>query len=110
MAVVAAATNVVAGVGGPPLALWAANADWDAVRQRASLQAVYLGLNAVALPSLGLPDVDARLLVATLAALALGVALGGTLSRRVSERGARRATLALAGTGGAVVLVRALLG
>lgn len=110
MAVVAAATNVVAGVGGPPLALWAANADWDAVRQRASLQAVFLGLNLVALPALGLPDVPAGLLAGTLGAVAVGAVLGAPLSRRLDERTARRCTLALAGTGGAVVLVRAALG
>lgn len=110
LSVVAAGTNVVAGVGGPPLALWAANAQWPVARQRASLQAVFLGLNVVALPSLGLPEVAAGTLAGTLAALAVGVALGVPVAARVSERAARRATLALSGAGGATVLVTALLG
>lgn len=105
-----AATNVVAAVAGPMVALWAANADWRADAQRASLQAYFLGLNCVALPSLGVPRVGTGLLVACLAALALGALLGGPLARRVSEPGARRTTLVLAACGGAVVLLRALAG
>ena len=108
--VLGAATNVVASVAGPVVALWAANAEWEARAQRASLQAYFLGLNCVALPSLGLPDVPGRLLAGCLGALALGALLGVPLARRVSERTARRTTLVLAGAGGAAVLARALAG
>lgn len=108
--VVAAATNVVAGVAGPMVALWAANAQWRADVQRASLQAYFLGLNCVALPSLGAPEVGGRLLAGCLGALALGALLGVPLARRVSESVARRATLTLAGVGGLAVLARALAG
>lgn len=105
-----ALTNLVAGVAGPVVALWAANAQWRADVQRASLQAYFLGLNCVALPSLGLPSVGGGVLAGCLVALALGVLLGGPLARRVSEQVARRTTLVLAGCGGAVVLATALLG
>ena len=108
--VVGAATNVVAGVAGPVVALWAANAEWRADVQRASLQAYFLGLNCVALPSLGLPRVGLPLLLGCLAALGLGAVLGAPLGRRVGEVAARRTTLTLAGLGGAVVLARALAG
>jgi hypothetical protein len=91
------------------VALWAANAEWPQRTQRASLQALFLGVNVVALPSLGTPRVGAGLLTGCLAALAVGVALGAPLSRRIGEAAARRTTLALAGAGGAVVLVRAAL-
>jgi len=110
VAVVAAASNVVAGVAGPPLALWAANAGWPAGPQRASLQAVFLGLNLVALPSLGAPQVGRGLLAGTVATLAAGAVLGAPLARRVGEDAARRTTLTLAGAGGTAVLLRALLG
>jgi uncharacterized membrane protein YfcA len=106
--VLGALTNVVAGVAGPVVALWAANAEWPQRVQRASLQAFFLGLNCVALPSLGAPRVGAGLLAGCLGALAGGALLGVPLSRRVGETAARRTTLALAGAGGAVVLVRAL--
>lgn len=104
-----ALTNVLAGVAGPVVALWAANAEWPHRRQRASLQAYFLGLNCVALPSLGAPRVSLPLLAGCLLALGVGVVGGAPLSRRVSAPTARRATLALAGTGGAAVLLGALL-
>ncbi len=108
--VLGALTNVVASVAGPVVALWAANAEWRADVQRASLQAYFLGLNCVALPSLGLPDVSGGLLLGCLGALAVGAVLGVPLGRRVSEPAARRTTLVLAACGGAAVLARALLG
>lgn len=108
--VVGAATNVVAAVAGPVVALWAANAQWRADVQRASLQAYFLGLNCVALPSLGLPRVGLPLLLGCLAALALGALLGAPLARRVSEPVARRTTLVLAACGGAAVLGGAAAG
>jgi uncharacterized membrane protein YfcA len=107
--VLGALTNVLAGVAGPVVALWAANAEWPQRVQRASLQALFLGVNCVALPSLGAPRVGTGLLTGCLAALGAGALLGVPLSHRVGETAARRTTLALAGAGGAVVLVRALL-
>ena len=107
---VAALTNVVAGVGGPPLALWAANAGWSADRTRATLQAVFLVLNVVAVVSLGLPHAGARPVVAGVLALSLGLLLGVRLARLVSEPAARRFTLSLAAAGGLAVLLRALGG
>jgi uncharacterized membrane protein YfcA len=107
--VVGAATNVLASVAGPPVALWAANAEWPQRVQRASLQAYFLGLNAVALPALGPPDVPVALLAGCAAAVAGGIVLGVPLARRVPEPVARCSTLVLAGAGGAVVLLRALL-
>ena len=108
--VLGAASNLMAGVAGPVVALWAANAEWRADVQRASLQAYFLGLNCVALPSLGLPRVGAPLLLGCLAALAAGAVLGAPLGRRVGETAARRTTLTLAAAGGAVVLARAVAG
>ena len=106
--VLGALTNVLAGVAGPVVALWAANAEWPGRVQRASLQAFFLGVNCVALPSLGAPRVGGGLLAGCLAALAGGALLGVPLSRRIGEAAARRTTLVLAGAGGGVVLVRAL--
>lgn len=108
--VVAAATTVMASVSGPAVALWAANAGWPADVQRATLQAYFLGVNVVAVASLGPPSVPAGLLLACAAALGAGLLVGGPLARRVSEPAARRTTLALAGAGGAVVVLRAALG
>ena len=108
VALVAALTNVLAGVGGPPLALWAANTGWSAQRTLATLQAVFLGLNLVTITSLGLPHAGIRLVVTGVLALSLGLLVGAPLALKVPERAARRATLALAAAGGLAVLGRAL--
>ena len=105
----AALTNVLAGVGGPPLALWAANAGWSAERTRATLQAVFLGLNAVALVSLGPPHPSRSTGLTAALALAVGLGLGLRLVRLVPERAARLGTLGLAATGGLAVLIPAAL-
>lgn len=105
--VVSAAMNLMAAIGGPAVALYAANAGWPAESARSTLQLYFLALNAVALLSLGLPEVPGRLLVVCLVALAVGTAGGVPLAARVPDRLARRGTLGLAGTGGLVVLLRA---
>lgn len=108
--VAGAATNVLAGVGGPPVVLWGENAGWSPSAQRATLQAYFLGTNLVAVAALGLPEVGAGVLAGCLAALAAGAAVGVPVARRVSGQVVRRATLALAGAGGAAVLVAAVVG
>ena len=102
--VAGAATNVLAGVGGPPVVLWGENAGWSPAAQRATLQVYFLGTNLVAVPALGLPAVSPAVLLGCLAALAAGALAGRPVARRVSQDGVRRATLALAGAGGAAVL------
>jgi uncharacterized membrane protein YfcA len=107
--VVAALTNVVASVAGPPVALWAENAEWQPDRQRATLQAFFLGLNVVALASLGPPHVGVAALLWCVTAMGAGAVLGARVAARVPERIARRVTLALAAAGGLVVLASAAL-
>lgn len=104
-----AAMNVVAGIGGPAIALYAANAEWRAVAMRSTAQAYFLGLNVVALASLGPPSVGAPLLLSCFAALAVGLLIGNVVATALSDRAARALTLALAGAGGAAVLVTALV-
>lgn len=106
--VASAAMNVVAGVGGPAVALYAANAGWPAAAMRSTGQVYFLALNVVAAASLGLPRVAGSLVAACVAAMAVGLVLGARAAARVPESGARAATLALAGLGGLAVLVRAL--
>lgn len=104
-----AVTNVLAGVNGPPVALWAENANWSAARSRATLQGYFLGLNVVALASLGRPQ-GGEVLLAAVVGLVAGLLLGVPLAHRVPERAARRATLGLALAGGLAVLAGAALG
>ncbi len=106
--VVSAAMNTVAGIGGPAVALWADNAGWAVERTRSTLQVYFLGLNLVALVTLGLPHLPAGRVTGVTAGLVVGLALGALVAGRVSTAAARRTTLVLAGTGGLVVLASAL--
>jgi uncharacterized membrane protein YfcA len=107
--VVSAVMNVVAAIGGPAIALYAGNADWPASAMRSTAQIYFVGLNVVALVSLGLPHVTGTLLVGCAAALTAGLTLGAAVARRVTEPAARRLTLGLAAVGGLVVLVRSIV-
>ena len=107
--VLSAAMNVAAGISGPPVVLWTDNARWPRERTRSTLQVYFLAINAVALASLGLPHRPVRELALALVAVALGLAMGSVLARRVSAVVARRTTLALAAAGGLVVLIGAAL-
>jgi uncharacterized membrane protein YfcA len=107
--VVSAAMNVTAGIGGPAIALYARNAEWPATAMRSTAQVYFLGLNIVALASLGLPHVAGGLLAGCVVAIAVGLLVGGAVVRRVAEPIARRLTLGLAAAGGAAVLVRSIV-
>lgn len=106
--VVSAAMNVLAGVGGPAVALYATNAGWPAAAMRSTGQLYFLAANLVALAFLGPPQVSGALLAACVVSLAVGLLAGGRLAARVAEARARQVTLALAALGGLVVLAQAL--
>lgn len=101
--VMSAGMNVAAGVGGPPVALYAVNAGWPPRQARATLQAYFLCLNVVALAGLGLPPMRWWLFVA----LGAGWVAGRALDRVVPDRLATTALLVVAGVGGAVTAARA---
>jgi uncharacterized membrane protein YfcA len=106
--IVSAAMNAIGGIGGPAVALYAANAEWPAASTRSTLQAYFLVLNLVTLAGVGLPSLPAVLVGWLAVALGVGYALGAVLTRRLSELAARRATLLLAAGGGLTAVVRAL--
>ncbi len=101
------AMNAAAGIGGPAIALYAANARWSAVAMRSTAQVYFLGLNVVGLLALGPPHEGPALLVTCFAALLLGLLAGRRLAQHATETQARRLTLALAAAGGLVVLIGA---
>ena len=98
------AMTVLAAVGGPPVALYAMNADWDPSRARATLQAVFLPLNVVALLTLGVPRWEPTLYIPALAGLTAGVVIGIRAVQYVSPRVARNLTLSLAAISAATLL------
>lgn len=104
-AMVSAAMNAIAAIGGPAVALYAINAGWRPEATRATLQAYFLGLNVITLVVLGFSWPAPALAVGLVAGLAAGAALAG----RVPVEAARIATLAVAAAGGCAAIARALL-
>jgi uncharacterized protein len=104
-----AALNAIAGLSGPPVALYAANAGWQRDRLRGNLQAYFLVLDLVAIPSLGLPHLtNASALDAAVSAI-VGFIVGGILARWVSERALRWAVLGASAAGGLTAIGYGLL-
>ncbi|MFI0351699.1 TSUP family transporter [Actinomadura sp. 9N407] len=88
--------NVVGGVGGPPIGLYAANAGWEPATMRGNLHAFFLVQNAATALVLGvvIPDLT------QLAALALGTACGMFLAPRMPLKTLRTAVLGASLLGG----------
>lgn len=100
--------TAVAGIGGPPVALYALNAGWPTEQMAPTFQAFFLAINAVALATLGLPRPTLRFALWCLAALVLGALVGRQVAKRLDHEAARRIVLGLAFASGCVALVRGL--
>ena len=83
------AMNLIGGVGGPPVALYAANAGWPIERVRPTLMAFFAVQNAVTVAVIGWVWPSAALVVALVIGSVLGVAPGEPAGR---GRGAHRRT------------------
>ncbi len=92
-----AVLNVVGGVGGPPVGMYASNAGWSPDQSRATLQFFFLIQNIVTALVIGIVAPQWWML----AALAVGTAAGAVVAGRIPERAARIAVLVVAGLGGA---------
>jgi uncharacterized protein len=101
--VISAGMNVLAGIGGPPVAMYAVNAEWSPDEVRPTLQAYFLGLNAVGIVALGLPHVSLLPWVG----LAVGWLAGLVVVRRLPLSIVRPAILLVAAAGGIVAILRA---
>ena len=99
--------NVAAGIGGPPVVLFGLNAGWTPKAGRATLQAFFLGINIVAIATLGLPD---RIPPLVAVGMALGLVLGWTVAERVAAADVRRATLVVAAAGSILAIARGIAG
>lgn len=102
--VVSAVLNVVGGVGGPPLGLYAANSTWTPPQTRSTLHAIFLAQNLLTAWVVGFVLPGWQLLVA----LVVGSLLGLVLAPRLSPRVTRWAILGVSAFGGASLLLGAL--
>lgn len=95
-----AVLNVVGGVGGPPVGLWVANAEWSPAQTRATLHGFLIVQNLVTAVVVGLVLPDWRHLLA----LVVGSAAGMALAPHLSVTAARSGILAVSAVGGIALL------
>jgi uncharacterized membrane protein YfcA len=105
---VSATMNVVSGVGGPAVAMFAVNADWSAETTRPTLQLYFLGLNIISIVALGLPREDGAVVGGLLLALLAGLVVGQWTAARLDARAVRRLALTVASAGGIAAIGRGL--
>ncbi|MEV5576053.1 TSUP family transporter [Spirillospora sp. NPDC052269] len=99
-----AGLNVIGGVGGPPIGMYAANAGWPARETRATLHVFFLVQNAATAAVLGfvLPSWP------TVPALAVGAATGMALAPRLPSAATRTGVLIVSGVGAVTLIATAL--
>ncbi|MEZ5116309.1 MAG: TSUP family transporter [Candidatus Nanopelagicales bacterium] len=99
--VASAAMNVVGGVGGPPVALYGANAGWSVPESRATLQWLFAFQNAITVAALGWAFPSWELL----AGLLVGTVLGTLVAIRLPLAWARTGVLLVSAVGGLALLL-----
>ena len=102
---VSGAMNLVGGVGGPPVALYASNAGWPIERVRPTLMAFFAVQNVVTVAVIGWVWPGPALVVA----LVIGSVLGVAVASRLDAAAVRIAVLAVAAAGGAALIAGAVL-
>jgi uncharacterized membrane protein YfcA len=102
--------NSAAGVGGPPVSLYALNAGWT-VREFVP-NALFYGVvvNAFSVAANGVPRLGVSRWGVVLAGMVVGASVGKVLAERVPEQRARMLVLLLALTGGLTTLGKGLWG
>lgn len=102
--------NAAAGVGGPPVSLYAVNAGWT-VREFVP-NAMFYGVvvNAFSVASNGVPELSGAKWASVIAAMAVGGVIGRGLASRIPEKRARLLVLLLALMGGATAVAKGLWG
>ncbi|MPY64039.1 sulfite exporter TauE/SafE family protein [Streptomyces spongiae] len=102
--------NSAAGVGGPPISLYALNAGWTVREFVPNAQFYGVVVNVVSVASNGLPQLAAPVWALAAGAMAVGALVGRSLAGRVPEKQARVLVLLLALGGGLSTLGKGLWG
>lgn len=98
--------NVTAGVGGPPMVIYANSTNWAYKEYLATVQLYFAGLNILSLVGRGLPELPTNGWVVAVGSAVLGIVAGNHLSRHLNETLARKAVFIIACAGSAATLIR----
>lgn len=102
--------NSAAGVGGPPISLYAVNAGWTVREFVPNAQFYGVVVNAFSLAANGLPQLTGARWGWVAAAMTVGAVIGRALAERIPEKRARLLVLTLALTGGVTALGKGVWG
>ncbi|MDX2679361.1 sulfite exporter TauE/SafE family protein [Streptomyces soliscabiei] len=100
--------NSAAGVGGPPVSLYAVNAGWTVREFVPNAQFYGVVVNAFSVAANGVPKLAAPQWVAVAVAMTVGASIGRALAGRLPERRARLLVLGLALAGGVTAVGKGL--
>ncbi|HVE76694.1 MAG TPA: sulfite exporter TauE/SafE family protein [Actinomycetota bacterium] len=103
---ISATTGLLAGIGGPPVAMYAINSGWKPAMYRPALQVFFLILNFAGLALLGLPESNQLLCAAV---LIVGWLAGTVFARKLNERSLVMAALTVAAAGGIFAAAQGLV-
>jgi uncharacterized membrane protein YfcA len=102
--------NAAAGVGGPPVSLYALNAGWTVREFVPNAQFYGVLVNALSVAANGTPRLTGPQWALTCLAMTAGALIGHAVAGRIPERRARRLVLLLALAGGATAMTKGLWG
>ena len=102
--------NSAAGVGGPPISLYALNAGWTVREFVPNAQFYGVVVNAFSVAANGVPELSGARWGWVAAAMVMGAVIGRALAERTPEKRARLLVLSLALTGGVTAVVKGLWG
>jgi uncharacterized protein len=98
--------NVTAGVGGPPIVIYANSIDWDYKEYLATVQLYFAGLNILSLLARGGPELPPAGWAVAAGSSILGVIIGNLLSTSINESVAKKAVLSIAGIGSLAAVIQ----
>ncbi|MFF3328847.1 TSUP family transporter [Streptomyces sp. NPDC002888] len=102
--------NSAAGVGGPPVSLYAVNAGWTVREFVPNAQFYGVVVNAFSVAANGVPELSTPKWASVVAAMAVGGVIGRGLAGRLPEGRARLLVLSLALAGGVTAVGKGLWG
>ncbi|MFE0256038.1 TSUP family transporter [Streptomyces sp. NPDC059010] len=102
--------NSAAGVGGPPVSLYAVNAGWTVREFVPNAQLYGVVVNAFSVGANGVPELGRAQWGAVVGAMVVGAMIGRGLAERIPEKRARLLVLSLALAGGATAVTKGAWG
>ena len=98
--------NVTAGVGGPPIVIYANSINWNYREYLATVQLYFAGLNVLSLLARGAPDLPAAGWAVAAGSSVAGIVIGNRLSTTINESIAKKAIFAIACIGSLATVIQ----